>query len=134
MSTIIAPQKNPSQQAETSQPWGVSSCVDLYNCDPQLIRDEATIRLFVKELIILIDMRAYGPCHVVHFGEEEHVAGFSMFQLIETSCISGHFANASNNAYLDIFSCKAYDINLAAPWCQQFFKAQSMNVQRQERR
>ena len=32
-----------------------------------------------------------------------------MVQLIETSLISGHFANDTNSAYLDIFSCKGYD-------------------------
>ena len=43
------------------------------------------------------------------FGEDERVSGFSMTQLIETSLISGHFANQSNTAYLDVFSCKPYD-------------------------
>jgi hypothetical protein len=54
-------------------------------------------------------MKRYGKTQVVHFGEDERVAGFSMTQLIETSLISAHFANQSNTTYLDVFSCKAYD-------------------------
>lgn len=115
------------------QPWGVSLCVDCYHCDPELIRSPEAVQQFVKELIALIDMRAYGPCHVVNFGEEERVAGLSMFQFIETSCISGHFANQTNHAYLDIFTCKAFDADAAAQFCQSFFKAKTIKVQKQLR-
>jgi S-adenosylmethionine/arginine decarboxylase-like enzyme len=114
-------------------PWGVSTCIDLYHCDPQLIRCASSIRRFVAELIELIEMRAYGPCRVVHFGQDARVAGFSMVQLIETSCITGHFANESNHAYLDLFSCKPYSVDKAAAFCQTFFKAASVRVQTHER-
>ena len=53
-------------------------------------------------------MQRFGECQVVDFGSGR-VAGYSMVQLISTSLISGHFANDTNNAYLDIFSCKGYD-------------------------
>ena len=36
-------------------------------------------------------------------------AGYSLVQLIETSAITGHFCDASGDAYLDIFSCKDFD-------------------------
>jgi S-adenosylmethionine/arginine decarboxylase-like enzyme len=52
------------------------------------------------------------------------VAGYSMIQLIETSLISGHFANESNAAYLDIFSCKNYDPAIVEEFSKVFFGAQ----------
>lgn len=116
------------------QPWGASVCVDVYECQPERIRDAAMIRRYVDELVELIDMRKFGPCHVVNFGEDERVAGFSMFQLIETSCISGHFANQSNTAYIDIFSCKPFDATVAASFTQQFFGGAQVTVQEQIRR
>jgi hypothetical protein len=58
---------------------------------------------------------------VVHFGEDEKVAGFSMVQLIETSLISAHFANLTNTTYLDVFSCKPYDPGVVAEFAQKFF-------------
>lgn len=102
--------------------WGLLSSIDVEDCDPGLIRSADAIRNFVVELCDLIKMRRFGECHVVNFGEEERVAGFSMFQLIETSCISGHFANASNRVYIDVFSCKAYDPAVVAEFTREYFR------------
>ena len=102
--------------------------MDCYQCDPQLIREADAIRRFTRELIAHIGMKAFGPCHVVHFGESPRVAGFSMFQLIETSCISAHFANATQTAYIDIFSCKSFNAEEAGQFCQTFFKASSVRL------
>ena len=74
-------------------------------------------------------MKRFGDTTVVHFGEDEKVAGYSMTQLIETSLISGHFANLTNTAYLDIFSCKMYDPDKTAEFAMKFFKAQNCNLQ-----
>jgi S-adenosylmethionine decarboxylase len=110
------------KEVEKKAPWGVLASVDLYECDPGLIRDEAAIKRYVTELCDLIGMKRFGHCQVVHFGEDERVSGFSMTQLIETSLVSGHFANASNTAYLDIFSCKYYDPRQVAEFALAFFK------------
>jgi len=104
-------------------PWGILSCIDLYGCDPQIIRDAEAIKKFVAELCDLIKMKRFGETQVVNFGEEERVAGFSMTQLIETSLISAHFANQSNTTYLDVFSCKAYDPEVVTQFAKKFFKA-----------
>jgi hypothetical protein len=45
-----------------------------------------------------------------------------MTQLIETSLVSGHFANDTNAAYMDIFSCKNYDPLVMANFTLKFFK------------
>ena len=114
---------------EIATPWGTAVSIDLYECNPETIRSEAKIKQFTKELVDLIEMKSFGPCHVVHFGEEERVAGFSMFQLIETSCISGHFANQTNAAYLDIFSCKPFCAKLSEDFCKDFFQAKQAFTQ-----
>jgi hypothetical protein len=66
-------------------------------------------------------MKRFGETQVVHFGEEDRVAGFSMVQLIETSLISAHFANLTNTTYLDVFSCKPYDLNVVESFARSFF-------------
>ena len=68
-------------------------------------------------------MKRYGECQVVHFGDDPKVTGFSMTQLIETSLVSGHFANNTNAAYLDIFSCKWYDVRKVKQFSKRFFEA-----------
>ncbi|MBZ0167197.1 MAG: S-adenosylmethionine decarboxylase [Candidatus Omnitrophica bacterium] len=114
--------------------WGISSAIDIYDCDPNIIRDAVLIREFVKELCELIGMRRFGETQVVHFGEEERVAGFSMVQLIETSLISAHFANLTNTVYLDVFSCKEYDLQLVAGFAQRFFQGKRCVTHSQARR
>lgn len=116
------------EQYAASDAWGISASVDLHSCNPATIRDAGKIKQFVVELCNLIDMKRFGECTVVNFGEDERVAGYSMVQLIETSLISGHFSNQSNNVYLDIFSCKYYDSNEAAKFAVQFFEAESVTV------
>jgi S-adenosylmethionine/arginine decarboxylase-like enzyme len=110
--------------------WGIAASIDIYGCDPGSIRDAEYIRRFTEELCDLIEMKRFGETQVVHFGEDERVAGYSMVQLIETSLISAHFANQSNTVYLDVFSCKPYDPEKVRKFARRFFggKHTIMNV------
>ena len=102
--------------------------IDIHHCDPDLIRDADAIKKFVIQLCELIEMKRFGDPVIVHFGEDERVAGFSMTQLIETSLISAHFANQTNNVYLDIFSCKYYDPETAVQFAKNYFKGTDYNI------
>ena len=103
--------------------WGLAAGIDLHGCNPETIRDAEKIKQFVVELCDRIGMKRFGECTVVNFGEDERVAGFSMSQFIETSMISAHFANQTNTAYLDVFSCKYYNPYVAADFAKEFFSA-----------
>lgn len=114
-------------------PWGISSSIDIYNCNPDTIRDAGLIREFVIQLVKLIEMKSYGEPIICHFGEDERVAGYSLVQLIETSCITAHFANETNTTYLDIFSCKSYDVDIAAQFSCKYFNGSTFRVNSQKR-
>lgn len=117
------------EAGDISGAWGLACSFDIYDCDPDTIRDADKIRQFVVELCDLIAMKRFGECKVVNFGEDERVAGFSMVQLIETSLISAHFANASNATYLDVFSCKPYDPAVIEKFAMEYFGGSSCVVQ-----
>lgn len=117
-----------------AEPWGILSCIDLYDCKPETIRDAKKIKRFVAQLCDLLEMKRFGATQVVHFGEEERVSGFSMTQLIETSLVSAHFANLTNTTYLDVFSCKDYDPEKAAHFAKNFFGAKTVRLQVVNRR
>jgi S-adenosylmethionine/arginine decarboxylase-like enzyme len=119
---------------EEQAPWGLLTSLDIYGCNPEIIRSTDQIRRYVIELCELIDMKRFGDCQVVNFGKDERVAGYSMVQLIETSIISGHFANLTNAAYIDIFSCKPYDPQKVADFSQAFFQAQDIKIHATARR
>ncbi len=108
------------EQYEKENAWGLLSSIDIYECDPERIKNKEAIIEYVSRLCKLIEMKQYGEPIVVHFGKGE-TKGFSLVQLIETSLISGHFANESNRAFIDIFSCKFYDPEKAAKFSMEFF-------------
>ena len=121
---MIGTTKEASKEMETEiEYWGVSSAIDLYECDLALMQNADAIREFVKILCDRIKMRRYGETQVVFFGDEPRVQGFSMTQLIETSLISAHFADASRAIYLDVFSCAPYDSDDTAKFAAEYFKA-----------
>jgi len=115
-------------EAIAKNAWGIASAIDIYDCNPETIRDAEAIKRFVIELCDLIEMKRFGETQVVHFGEDERVAGYSMVQLIETSLISGHFANQSNAVYLDVFSCKPYLPEMVQDFAENFFGGTSSNL------
>ena len=117
------------EEYKSKNPWGVLTSVDIYKSDPDIIRNAKSIEQFVYQLCDLIDMKRYGECQIVHFGQDKKVEGFSMTQLIETSLISGHFANASNTIYLDVFSCKFYEPREIAEFATSFFKGRNYKMQ-----
>jgi S-adenosylmethionine decarboxylase len=117
------------EEYKSKNPWGVLTSVDIYKSDPDIIRNAKSIEQFVYQLCDLIEMKRYGECQIVHFGHDKKVEGFSMTQLIETSLISGHFANASNTIYLDVFSCKFYEPREIAEFATSFFKGRNYKMQ-----
>lgn len=114
--------------------WGLSSCIDLYECDLHLMQDAEAIREFVRLLCDRIKMKRYGDTQVVHFGEDPRVNGFSMTQLIETSLISAHFAEASCAIYLDVFSCAPYQPEEVAKFALDYFKGKRYHLNVVERK
>lgn len=113
---------------EKTGAWGILTSVDLRGCDGALIRNAEEVKLHVRELCDLIGMKRFGETVVVHFGEDPKVSGFSMTQLIETSLVSGHYANQTNNVYLDVFSCKYYNPVTVAEFSKKFFKAKDYTM------
>lgn len=106
---------------DTNNCWGLLSSVDVKDCDPVLIRSADAIREYVTRMCDMLGVKRFQDAIIVNFGAEEKVAGYSLVQLIETSLVSGHFANETNTAYIDIFSCKIYDPTLATEFTKEFF-------------
>jgi S-adenosylmethionine/arginine decarboxylase-like enzyme len=101
--------------------WGYELLLDCSGCDLEKISSADNIAAFTKALVAAIDMKAWGDPQIVNFGSEERVAGYTLVQLIETSSITGHFANASRAAYLNVHSCKPFDAEKAIAVVKTFF-------------
>jgi S-adenosylmethionine/arginine decarboxylase-like enzyme len=75
--------------------------------------DPDSIRRFVPDVIDAIGMRAHGPLALDRFGDGE-LAGWSAMQFIETSSITIHADEVSGRCFVDVFSCRPFDPDLAA--------------------
>ena len=107
--------------------WGMLTAIDLHDCALDKITDKEYISRFAKDLVELLDMRAFGEPLIEHFGDTEEVAGFTLVQLIYTSHIAAHFVNSTRAVYLDIFSCKDYSVKSMLEFCSKRFAAQSIS-------
>lgn len=104
----------------SNQHWGYHLMLDCASCDKPKIMDAAHVAAFAKELVKEIDMVAYGEPQVVNFGSGNK-AGFTLVQLIETSNICAHFCNDSGDVYLDVFSCKPFEIEAVKKTFAKYF-------------
>lgn len=119
---------------ENAYIWGYHMSFDMAGCDKRKITDKEHIIKFTKELVTAIDMKAYGEPEVVHFAEHDpSKGGFTMTQLIETSNICAHFVDATGEVYLDIFSCKEFDPDIACQVAADYFSPQAGEVFYRER-
>jgi len=111
---------------ERSSVWGLLTSIDLFNCEPETLRSGEKIKQYAIELCDLIEMKRFQDPVVVRFGADPKVSGYSLAQLIETSLVSGHFAELDNSVYIDIFSCKFYDQQKAVEFTKKFFGAEKV--------
>jgi len=129
--TLRKTQKSKKQQTKkqegNSKYWGYHLIVNAGNCNPEAIRSASTIREFSKTLVKNIDMVAFGKPLLVNFGTGNK-KGYSLVQLIETSNITAHFVEETNDIYLDIFSCKTFDPKVALQTFKDFFNPGKIQV------
>jgi S-adenosylmethionine/arginine decarboxylase-like enzyme len=108
--------------------WGKHLIIDMSAGDRERVQSAQHISRFVETLVETIGMRAYGAPLLEHFAEHlPEAAGYSLVQLIETSAITGHFCDLSGDAYIDIFSCKDFDAELAVEVVRTAFRPQHIN-------
>ena len=108
--TIAAPTDD---GVRTLAPWGMLAAIDLHGCDGRRIADADTIRRFVPTVIDAIGIRAHGPLALERFGDGE-LEGWSAMQFIETSSITIHADERWSRCFVDIFSCRPFEPELAA--------------------
>ena len=104
--------------------------VDVTGSSNEILNDEVGLKNFLVSLTTKIDMKVlYGP--VVVSGIPEN-PGLSGFVIIDFSHISIHTFTKSNEALVDIFSCKPYDLEKAKEAVLGYFKVLSEQARIQQ--
>jgi S-adenosylmethionine/arginine decarboxylase-like enzyme len=113
--------------------YGVELILDMHGCDPSTFNRDSIDRFFT-ELCEVIDMQR---C-VVHFWDDvdvpkeeqqtlPHTKGTSAVCFILTSSIVIHTLDILEAVYLNIFSCKPFDPEVATAFAKNWFCAQDVN-------
>ena len=109
------------------EPYGKELILDLHNCDPSGF-NRKDIEEYFSELCLRIDMQR---CEM-HFWddletpEEEkqtspHTKGTSAVQFILTSNITIHTLDILKKIFINIFSCKEFDVRVVEDFTVDFF-------------
>ena len=101
-------------------PWGMLAAIDLHGSDRARLADPDSIRRFVPTVIDAIGMRAHGPLMIERFGDGD-LEGWSALQFIETSSITIHADEVSGRCFVDVFSCRPFDSDVAAAIAVEHF-------------
>lgn len=103
--------------------WGYHLTLDCADCERDAIKDVRTVQDFINALLHRIDMKPIGNTHIEYTAAEfPDKAGLTAVQIIVTSTIVAHFIDATGDLYLDVFSCKQFDVETVAETVNEFFK------------
>jgi S-adenosylmethionine/arginine decarboxylase-like enzyme len=97
--------------------------LDLHDCNIETFTREHLTRFFI-ELCDLINMKRHGDPMFWHDDSDvPHLKGVSAVQFIETSNIGIHCLSLLKAVYLNLFSCKPFDVEVAQDFTTRFFGA-----------
>ena len=112
--------------------FGPQLVLDLHGCNPKKLKDEVFIRRLLNELPDHIHMTKIHDPHVIYYpGQEDSFdkGGVSGFVLIAESHIAIHTFVDQGHAFVDIFSCKDFDMVKAEQYLVEQLEAKNVEKQ-----
>lgn len=113
----------------SKQPWGWHLILDAKRGDISKVTSREYLDKFARALVERIDMKAYGDPILENFANHDPTkGGFTLIQLIETSNIAAHFVDATGDFYLDIFSCKHFEVDDVEEFVNEWLEPEEWNT------
>ena len=120
-------------------PYGYELILDLHGCDVSTFNRES-LKGYFEKLCEAIDMERedlhfwdYDGVPEEEIPNEAHLVGTSAVQFIKTSNIVIHTLELLKAAYINIFSCKPYDKEMAEKITKEWFGTKECKSQFIER-
>jgi len=114
--------------------YGLECIIDLHNCDKNTLTVNS-LQEFVKQLLEVANMEAYGPIRVWedHESQEPHIQGNAVFQWITTSHIMVYALTLTNLVMINLFSCKDFNVDDVLKLSKNYFKSEKESLTRVDR-
>lgn len=107
--------------------WGWHLMLDCNGCNLEAVSSKVRIERWLIDLVKKIDMTAVGSPNIEYLCKGDPKEGWTAMQMISTSSIVGHFMN-TGSCYIDIFSCKPFDLDAAQACVVAWFGPSKMRV------
>ncbi len=108
--------------------------IDLYHCNPALLRDEAFLHRVLEEYPDFIGMDKVSPAILRDIKTSNPLDdGFSGFVIIATSHVSLHAWPPYGMVNLDIFSCEEFSVSQVVHFAKTHFQTEDVEVHAVER-
>ena len=91
------------------------------------------MKRFVLGLCKVVNMKPFGKPQIKRFGKGE-LGGYSCIQFIETSTITIHLDESGRRVFIDIFSCRKFDVVKVTSFCKKYFRAKKASAKTLERK
>ena len=126
--------------SSTNRPYGKELIIDLHECDSSTFNRKSIKKYFI-EICDLIDMER---CKLSWWDDqgvpeeeqqsEPHLKGTTAIQFILTSNIVIHTLDLLGAVYINIFSCKDFNSDIAMNFTAEWFKGQIVSSHEIERK
>ena len=114
--------------------YGPHLMLDLGDCNPERLDDLEACFGLLNELPMKIGMTKITQPHVFRYeGAVSEDSGITGVVIIAESHISLHTYPKKNFAFIDLFSCKPFDVEHAKNYIIEFFQSESPQLHLQER-
>ena len=117
----------PDMESNNYLGFGSHLMVDCFECAPEKLTDSAAITAVLDEFPAKIGMTKISPPYVFRC-DEKVKGGLSGVVLIAESHITIHTFPDQSQAFIDIFSCRDFNMSFAVEYLTNFFEAKRHSV------
>lgn len=118
-----------------SPAFGYQLLLDLYECKEGVCDDLALCYKFLDDIVGYLGMEKQSPPNIFRSDERlfPEKAGLSGWVPLIESSIVIHTLSVKNFITIDIYCCKAFEVEAAKRFCQKFFEPKKVDAQYMER-
>jgi len=109
--------------------YGMELVLEVFGCDLKDLQSKKRIREFLEKATQMVKLERYGKPQIKRFmGGNGWDEGYSFFQFLTTSSITGHYIEPDRIAFINIFSCSTFEAEKVTEFTKQFFKTEKVKT------
>ena len=109
--------------------YGLELVLEVFGCDLKDLKSKERIQEYLDKATKIVKLEKYGSPRIKRFmGGNNWNEGYSFFQFLTTSSITGHYIEPDRIAFINIFSCSMFDPEKAIEFTKKFFKVKKIKT------